>query len=69
MTDAMAELRALANPDRLTIIKAEIAELRGETHSCMLAIDLFQERVAELNARRAAKLDEWSDALDKMELS
>ena len=69
MTDAMAQLRILANPDRLTIIKAEIAELCDETHWLLEGIELFGGRVAELNARRGAKLDEWSDALDKMERS
>ena len=67
MTDAMEQLRALAAPDRLTVVKAEIAELRGETDSCMLAIDLFTTRAMELNARRAVLLDEWSGALDKLE--
>ena len=66
MTNAMAKLRALASPDRLVVVKAEIAALRAETDSCMLAIDLFTTRAMELNARRAVLLDEWSGALDNL---
>ena len=69
MTDAMAQLRILASPDRLTVLKAQLAELRDETHWLLEGIELFGGRVAELNARRGAKLDEWADMLDRMELS
>ena len=69
MADVMSQLRALANPDRRTVLKAEIAGLRVETHEVLDAMQLFGGRIAELNARRASKLDEWADMLDRMELS
>ena len=67
MIDAMDQLRLLAAPDRLTVVKAQSAELGEEAHRCLEAVELFQERVAELNVRRAALLDEWERALDAME--
>ena len=67
MTDAMAQLRALASPDRVMVIKAKSAELGDEVRAILDAIALFEARAGELIARRGALLDEWERELDAME--